>query len=475
MRNGTFAGGRLLTLIIVAGTLCWGAKRPAHAELLTIQNDTVKVVFDTDDHDAPKVIQRIGGPNILQTEGTRCRGMGCSWICRENRTKLWYEENKDTAITGPDRTFVVYNPVKRHAAPDSLTDEMASPFCNLVRTFKLGNGYVEATYDVTFTRDARLHLVDEFSMPSLYLSKAFSKLYAVDLRKNPDGKSPGKYLQAAVADPISVNANPMGRTLIGAAAAQEEGAIIEIRELKKPTELGRRATNVLLKKGDNITLSMRIHLFDQAGTRIGTKLDEIWAGMPDPDRYLHWMPNASIHLAAKDLTAVEEALLAAAEANNDWSIPHSSLAGVRRDHGLPGERRAWWEAARRCPYQYGYAMCASAVEDETTDPQGAGAASALLGQLAAIEALAYYPEYYSYAITMCKKHHLYVTALALARQSLAAMDGNAWPKGEQTRKKIQAQIGELEKVVAGTCSELPKLPALQYRETLEELKARKAK
>jgi len=308
-------------------------------------------------------------------------------------------------------------------------------------------------YALEFTRDVIIHETDNLGI-GLNFQEGFDQVTVYD------GRSPVPALMNAAGfkgPSFSMNLLHAGPRLL-----THTGKKTSLLVLDSHTGAGLENPPVallFLPKGRKLTFSIEMILGPQDDAALMQQMADAFKAMPASHRPFLLMENAALLAHQGKIKETEEALLQSAALNTGYARPYGILAGLRRDHKLPGQGDAWREAGYRMPYNNGYILSGSGLWNDK-DISEEQRRLHMFNVLIAIENNVYGPDYYLWLARAFSDMNMPIQSLAMHRQALWAVDSML--RGEDVKAKIRqdirAKIAGLEALVkVQVCTNLPPL------------------
>jgi hypothetical protein len=438
----------LLSLLFVC-TLCV----IAHGEDLILETPQFAATLQADNNFLPANIRwKTGDLDLLAPRV----GLGHEFVSFEEREKIYHCENEYSYSGQSDPRFaheVVAGAAQRVEKPGyrGAAVDLTFPYARVQRTIWLGETAPRLTveYSFTFTRDVVLHETHGFHV-TLCCNDAFSSATVMDASR----PAPTPLTANGLRDNLYVASllNPGGElfsTPHGPALLVESSAVGAADE--PPVQL------LTLRKGERFSLRLELEIGNPEDLQ--KRLREYSASRPAYFRPFALLEVARLREARGELKEAQDALLLAARLNPAYAAPFGQLAGLRRDHKLPGQAWAWAEGAYRNPYNYGYMLSARDLPDDETLSEEQKRLH-LFNILIAVENIPFYPDYYSWAARGFEKMGMYAQAAAIYRQASWALQQAPYAAAKKAKiaEGFQRQLTELEgKMVGRTLTALPAL------------------
>lgn len=387
-------------------------------------------------------------------------GLGHEFVSFENRSKIYHFENQGAYPNQTDPRFANDAKVLGEAQMVTRVGEkgvsvtLQLPYAIAKRTIWLGEDAprISIEYAFEFTRDVVLHETQHFNV-GVHFNEKFDTQVVADVRRQPleplraSGWKSADYAASLLNSGPKLFVDAQHNTAILASA------LIEGAPPQPPVKLFK------IGKGQKLLFRLDLQLGPANDATLSKMLLEKQTALPEYDRPFALLETAHLLEANGHLKEAEAALLLSAKLNLDYAAPFGALAGLRRDHKLPGQAQAWAEGAYRNPYNYGYMLSASRLhqDEKLTEEEKR---LHLFNILIAVENAPFYPDYYSWAARGFEEMGMFAQAAAIYRQALWAL-GNApysAEKKEKTTKQFEKKLADLEtKMLGQTATDLPDL------------------
>lgn len=385
-----------------------------------------------------------GGVELLRPE----TGLNLSFTSFEKRNKFYREENQNIWKGKNEPRFVTDVKVlgKEPCSEDGFSGvqvNLESSYARAQRRlmFHTSESCLKITYSLEFTRDVILHETEMLGL-GIQFHEDFDQISI------PDGRAAG-------AAPLTATGR---KNLSHSVALLHAGPRLLVNPSRKVSllvldshtgeGLEQPPVNLLfLKKGRKLEFRVEMLLGPQDDPTVAEAFTQASAKIPAADKPFLLVADARILAQQGNFKDAEDALLEAGRLKADYAAPYGALAGMRRDHKLPGETEAWLEGGYRMPYNYGYMLSGGGYSNPAlTEEQRR---QHIFNVLIAVENAVFYTDYYLWATRGFLKMDIPVQVCAMYRQALWAAD--FMPRREEVRQKLreecQKKISELEGVL----------------------------
>lgn len=446
-------------IIIAAVLIAMSVAAAAHAEPLVIEHGEFVMTLNSDNLFLPTSIVWKGEDAELLHPG---RGLDFSFTSFERRNKIYWNEEIDAWGGRVEPRFVTSGELiaHGHVARDGWSGyevEYSSkfPFARITRRMLISDAEsrIRIEYDIDPTRQIVIHETDNLNV-SLRFHPDFSTKSVFDARAEEP-----KLLVGEGIDGPRVRRNLLyhGPTKL---TNPDKGVDLLVTgthsdNLPRPMPV----QLLTLPEGESFSLITELRLAPAGDEALAAAMLDDHATVDEPNLPFLYMENASILRHNEDIDGAEQALLKAAELNQEFASPLGQLAGLRRDTKRPGQTEAWVEAGWRMPYNYGYILSGSGIvgDQRLTEEQRR---LAMFNILIAMENTVFYPDYYIWGSRGFENMGMYAQAAAMYRQALWAIDHMPRPEEykERMRERFSNRIAELEeKMQEATLTDLPEL------------------
>jgi hypothetical protein len=442
-----------LLLLCLSGVAAHAADAPQASDAV-IETPQFAMRLQADNNFLPASIRWKGGDvELLMPQN----GLSHEFISFEAREKIYHFENKYAYPGQTDPRFAadagVLGGVETLERPGErgTTVHLQMPYATVQRTIWLGEAAprLSIEYSFEFTRDVMLHETNNFHV-ELRPNERFDSATVLDARHD----------KAELLTASGLKNNIYTASLLNPGAelfSDRDGlgmlveSVVEGAEAEPPVKL------LTLRRGQKLII--RLNLLVGRAELLQKQLQETFAAHTEYSRPFALLEVARLLEARNDLPEAQAALLLAADLNKEYAVPFGQLAGLRRDHKLPGQSWAWAQGAYRNPYNYGYMLSASNLpRDETLSEEQKR--QHLFNILIAVENIPFYPDYYSWAARGFEEMAMYAQASAVYRQALWALDKAPYAPEKKARfaELFRRKLTELEaKMVGQTATALPPL------------------
>jgi len=438
-------------LLVLLSIHCLRTTTFAETEPKPIGKGTFHLSLDKDNAHLPNQIQLMTADGPVEILDRNC-GLNFTFTDFQNRNKFYREESNQAWPNKNEPRFVtepsnVSEPVKiDEGQTEGYEVRFDTSYARFTRRILAHKQQDRLTieYEMTPFKDMQIHELGMFGF-NIRFAPQWNQIAITDAR--PD--SPTWLKQSDVKNPhIAVTAHHSGPMVISHAGSKISLLITPRTPANVPTNLWR------IKAGGTDTYAVDIELADAAQPE----------RLPDSRRPFTLLANGRMLLSQGQRKQAEQALLQAAQLNQDFATPYMVLANMRQGKQADGElssltfAEAWVKGAYRMPYNYGYILSGSGFyqDKRLTEHQRR---QAILNMLIAVENAAFYPDYYVWAARPFEGMKMHSQACAMYRQGLWALDHMPRPESykQKVRTRFEKKIAELEEKILNEEVVLPPL------------------